>query len=112
MVLADLYEAQAVTADEASRHRKLWSAVVLAALDDAIVENRRFGNGTAQIKRWSESRDGREVLQAAGIEPSEIVTQALGAFVDAGVRTSVALSREESTRRAEADDRTSVQFVH
>jgi len=112
MDLSVLYETQAATADEASRHRKLWSAVVLAALDDAIIDNRRYRNGTEQIKRWSRSRDGREVLQAAGIEPSEIVTSALGEFVDAGVRTSVALSREESERRAQAEDELADMLVH
>jgi hypothetical protein len=40
------------------------------------------------------------VLSCAGIDPNERVVQGLMKFVAAGVRTSVALSREESERRA------------
>ena len=45
------------------------------------------------------SRDGREVLSCAGIDPNERVVSGLMEFVSKGVRTSVALSREESERR-------------
>jgi hypothetical protein len=45
------------------------------------------------------------VLSCAGIDPNERVVKGLMDFVAKGVRTSVALSREESERRAalEAD---------
>ena len=72
---------------------------VLAALDDAIADDKKYGNGPDQIARWARSRDGREVLSCAGIDPNERVVKGLMEFVGKGVRTSVALSREESERR-------------
>ncbi|RMD48131.1 MAG: elongation factor P [Alphaproteobacteria bacterium] len=90
------------TADQGNRARKLFAAVVLAALDDAIADHKKYGNGPEQIARWARSRDGREVLTCAGIDPNERVVQGLMEFVRRGVRTSVALSREESERRAQA----------
>jgi hypothetical protein len=81
------------------RARKLFAAVVLAALDDAIADDKKYGNGPDQIARWARSRDGREVLTCAGIDPNERVVEGLMKFVANGVRTSVALSREESERR-------------
>jgi hypothetical protein len=39
------------------------------------------------------------VLSCAGIDPNERVVKGLMEFVGKGVRTSVALSREESERR-------------
>ncbi|HEU0223256.1 MAG TPA: DUF6280 family protein [Paracoccaceae bacterium] len=93
----------AFTNDQSSRARKLFAAVVLAALDDAIADDRKFGNGEDSIARWARSRDGREVLMCAGIDPTERVVEGLKAFVRRGVRTSVALSREEQERRAAAE---------
>ena len=84
----------ALNAEQGQRARKLFAAVVLAALDD--------GNGPEQIARWARSRDGREVLTCAGIDPTERVVEGLMKFVANGVRTSVALSREESERRQQA----------
>ena len=93
-------------AEQGQRARKLFAAVVLAALDDAIADDKKYGNGAEQIARWARSRDGREVLSCAGIDPNERVVKGLVEFVSKGVRTSVALSREESERRmaAEADE--------
>ncbi|MEL7177901.1 MAG: DUF6280 family protein, partial [Pseudomonadota bacterium] len=51
--------------------------------------------------RWARSRDGREVLSCAGIDPNERVVEGLMEFVSKGIRTSVALSREESERRSQ-----------
>jgi hypothetical protein len=42
------------------------------------------------------------VLSCAGIDPTERVVDGLMKFVANGVRTSVALSREESERRQQA----------
>ncbi|KAB7616412.1 elongation factor P [Amylibacter sp. SFDW26] len=78
--------------------QKLFSAVVLAALDDAIIDDKKYGNGTETIKRWAQSRDGREVLTCAGIEPSERCVKGMMAFVARGVRTSMALSRDDTNR--------------
>ena len=79
-----------------------FAAVVLAALDDAIADDKKYGNGPEQIMRWARSRDGREVLMCAGIEPNERCIQGMVEFVNRGIRTSVALSREESERQAAA----------
>ena len=35
-----------------NRACKLFAAVVLAALDDAIVDDKKYGNGPEQIARW------------------------------------------------------------
>ena len=69
----------------------------------AIADDKKYGNGPEQIARWARSRDGREVLTCAGIDPNERVVKGLMEFVGKGVRTSVALSREESERRNAAE---------
>jgi len=43
------------------------------------------------------------VLTCAGIDPNERVVKGMMDFVSKGVRTSVALSREESERRQAAE---------
>lgn len=98
----DSVDATAYNHEQGQRARKLFAAVVLAALDDAIADDKKYGNGPEQIARWARSRDGREVLSCAGIDPNERVVSGLMQFVAAGVRTSVALSREESERRMAA----------
>ena len=100
--MKNLVEGKAFTNEQGDRARKLFSAVVLAALDDAIQDDKRYGNGPEQIARWARSRDGREVLSCAGIDPNERVVSGLMDFVGKGIRTSVALSREESERRLQA----------
>lgn len=100
--MTDRVDATAFNFEQGTRSRKLFAAIVLAALDDAIADDKKFGNGPEQIARWARSRDGREVLSCAGIDPNERVVKGLMEFVSKGVRTSVALSREESERRAAA----------
>lgn len=95
----DAADAQAYTNDQGVRARRLFAAVVLAALDDAIADDKKYGNGAEVIARWARSRDGRDVLMCAGIDPCERTVEGLMEFVSRGVRTSVALSREESERR-------------
>jgi hypothetical protein len=95
----DSIDSTAFNFEQGQRARKLFAAVVLAALDDAIADDKKYGNGPDQIARWARSRDGREVLSCAGIDPNERVVKGLMDFVGKGVRTSVALSREESERR-------------
>lgn len=80
--------------EQSQRARKLWVAVVLAALDDAIVESRSLRNGEDYIRHWAQSRDGRMVLTNAGIDPSSRTTEGLMQFVSRGVSTATALSRE------------------
>jgi hypothetical protein len=101
--MRDFVDGTAFNFEQGQRSRKLFAAVVLAALDDAIADDKKYGNGPDQIARWARSRDGREVLSCAGIDPNERVVQGLMSFVAAGVRTSVALSREESERRSQAE---------
>lgn len=97
--MSDFVDGTAFNYEQGQRSRKLFAAVVLAALDDAIADDKKYGNGPEQIARWARSRDGREVLSCAGIDPNERVVSGLMEFVSKGVRTSVALSREESERR-------------
>jgi hypothetical protein len=97
--MLDSIDTTAFNFEQGQRARKLFAAVVLAALDDAIADDKKYGNGPDQIARWARSRDGREVLSCAGIDPNERVVKGLMEFVAKGVRTSVALSREESERR-------------
>ena len=100
----DFVDDTAYTNDQGKRAQKLFAAVVLAALDDAIADDKKYGNGVESIARWARSRDGREVLMCAGIEPTERCVAGMMGFVEKGVRTSVALSREESERQAAAKE--------
>ncbi len=102
-MMRDFVDGTAFNNEQGNRARKLFAAVVLAALDDAIADDKKYGNGPEQIARWARSRDGREVLSCAGIDPNERVVTGLMDFVGKGVRTSVALSREESERRNAAE---------
>ncbi len=81
--------------EQSKRARKLFSAVVLAALDDAIRDEKTKGCGAEELARWARSRDGREVLSCAGIDPTERVIDGMVAFVRRGVRVSAALRRED-----------------
>ena len=101
--MKDFVDGNAFNNEQGNRARKLFAAVVLAALDDAIADDKKYGNGPEQIARWARSRDGREVLSCAGIDPNERVVSGLMDFVGKGIRTSVALSREESERRQQAE---------
>ena len=96
------FETTVNKSDQGGRAQRLFAAVVLAALDDAIADDKKYGNGAEQIARWARSRDGREVLMCAGIDPSERCINGMVDFVKKGIRTSVALSREESERQAAA----------
>lgn len=98
--MTDFHDCAAFNHEQGQRARKLFAAVVLATLDDAVADDKKYGNGTEQIARWARSRDGREVLSCAGIDPNERVVSGLMAFVSRGARTSMALSREESERRS------------
>ena len=100
--MVDFVDGTAFNHEQGQRSRKLFAAVVLAALDDAIADDKKYGNGPEQIARWARSRDGREVLMCAGIDPSERCVKGMMDFVRRGVRTSVALSREESERQHQA----------
>lgn len=78
-------------------YQKLYSSIILAALDDAIADEHRYGNGIDGIGRWANSRDGQMILRCAGVEPSDRCVKGLQSFVSRGVKTSTALSREPRT---------------
>lgn len=75
-------------------YTKLFASVVLAALDDAILDQQQSGTGVETISRWARSMDGQTVLRCAGIEPSNRCIKGLTKFVTNGVKTSVALTGE------------------
>ena len=79
--MKDFVDGTAFNNEQGNRARKLFAAVVLAALDDAIADDKKYGNGPEQIARWARSRDGREVLSCAGIDPNERVVEGLMEFV-------------------------------
>lgn len=102
MALSD--DALSFTTEQGRRARKLFAAVVLAALDDAIRDEKTFGpgKGVEAIQRWANSRDGIEVLMNAGIEVNSRTVDGLMAFVRRGVRVSNALSLKDSEDKAAA----------
>ena len=97
--MRDFVDASAFNSEQGNRARKLFAAVVLAALDDAIADDKKYGNGPEQIARWARSRDGREVLSCAGIDPNERVVGGLMEFVAKGVRTSGKWCKGKSKKR-------------
>jgi Family of unknown function (DUF6280) len=78
---------------QGERARKMFSAVVLAVLDDAVRDEKKLGEGAGvdSVVRWARSKDGRLVLSCAGIDPTERAVQGLAEFVKRGERVSSAL---------------------
>ena len=77
-------------ADQAARMRAMWSAVALTSLNDAIhhtaTESKKHkGRALKTLALWANSRDGREVLSLAGIDPDKRVTDSMVAFAAKGV---------------------------
>jgi len=91
-------ETIALAEEQGKRARKLFSAVVLAALDDAIRDEKLSGTGAEDLARWARSRDGREILSCAGIDPSDRAIDGMVAFVRRGIRVSTALRRGDGER--------------
>lgn len=91
-------------------YQQLFAAIVLAALDDAIVDEKSRGNGVKSITSWAQSRDGHTVLRCAGIEPCERAVAGLQAFVRKGVKTSAALTRVQHTKE-NVDGRANMRAV-
>tara|TARA_B110000879_G_C10949804_1_gene423193 strand:- start:208 stop:513 length:306 start_codon:yes stop_codon:yes gene_type:complete len=79
-------------------HQQLFASVVLAAIDDAIVDEQKRGNGVDSIGHWVQSRDGQTVLRCASIEPSQRCVEGLKGFVRLGIKTSAALTKEQGKR--------------
>ncbi|MFN3613983.1 MAG: DUF6280 family protein [Rubrimonas sp.] len=78
---------------QGDRSRKLFSAVVLAVLDDAVRDEKKLGPGAGveSVIRWARSKDGKLVLTCAGIDPTERAVKGLAEFVRRGERVSSAL---------------------
>ena len=77
-------------ADQAARMRDMWSAVALTSLNDAIRHaarepNKHKGRALKTLELWANSRDGRDVLRMAGIDPDKLVTDCMVAFAVKGV---------------------------
>ena len=77
-------------ADQATRMRTMWSAVVLTSLNDATrhaskESKKHKGRALKTLALWANSRDGREVLSLAGIDPDKRVTDCMLAFAAKGV---------------------------
>ena len=88
-------------ADQAARMRAMWSAVVLTSINDAIRHTAREskknkGRALNTLALWSNSRDGREVLSLAGIDPDKRTTDCMVAFAAKGVPTTTRRKRETS----------------
>ena len=80
-------------ADQAARMRAMWSVVVLTSLNDAIRDASREskknkGRALNNLTLWANSRNGREVLRMAGIDPDKRVTDSMVAFAAKGVPTT------------------------
>ena len=87
------------TDEQAVRMRAMWSAVVLTAINDAIRHTAREskknkGRALNTLALWANSRDGREVLSLAGIDPSMRVTDCMLAFAAKGVTTTQPRKRD------------------
>ena len=79
--------------EQAARMRAMWSAVALTAINDAIRHTAREskknkGRALKTLELWANSRDGRDVLRMAGINPDKRVTDCMVAFTVNGVPTT------------------------
>ena len=90
---------------QGDRARKLFSAVVLAVLDDAVRDEKKLGAGMGveSVIRWARSPDGRLVLSCAGIDPTERAVMGLADFVRRGERVSSALRLSDDSETDLAD---------
>ena len=87
-------------AEQATRMRTMWSAVVLTTINDAIRHTAREskkhkGRALNTMALWANSRNGREVLSLAGIDPDKRVTDGMVAFAAKGVPTKQPRKRED-----------------
>ena len=78
------------TDEQAARMRAMWSAVALTSLNDAIrhasrESKKNKGRALKTLELWANSRDGRDVLRMAGIDPDNLVTDCMLAFAVKGV---------------------------
>ena len=88
-------------ADQAARMRAMWSAVVITAINDAIRHaarepNKHKGRALNNLALWANSRNGREVISMAGIDPDKLVTDCMVAFAVKGVPLTQLRKKETS----------------
>ena len=86
------------TDEQAARMRAMWSAVALTSLNDAIrhtatESKKNKGRALKTLTLWANSRDGREVISLAGIDPDKRVTECMVAFAVKGVPTTTRRKR-------------------
>ena len=67
--MVDFVDGTAFNNEQGNRARKLFAAVVLAALDDAIADDKKYGNGP------SRSRAGRGRATGARFSPARASTR-------------------------------------
>ena len=85
-----LTEESANRDEQATRTRAMWSAVVLTAINDTIRHTAREskkhkGRALKTLTLWLNSRNGRDVISMAGIDPDKRVTDCMVAFAVKGV---------------------------
>ena len=85
--------------EQAERMRVMWSAVVLTSLNDAIrhtaTESKKHkGRALNTLALWGNSRDGREVISLAGINPDKRTTDCMVAFAAKGVPPTMSRKKE------------------
>ena len=88
-------------ADQAARMRVMWSAVALTAINDAIhhasrESKKNKGQALKTLELWANSRDGREVLSLAGINPDKRTTECMVAFAAKGVPPTMSRKKRET----------------
>ena len=87
------------TAEQVARMRAMWSAVALTSLNDAIhhaskESEKNKCRALKTLELWANSRDGREVLSLAGINPDKRTTDRMVAFAAKGVPPTMSRKRE------------------
>ena len=78
-------------ADQAARMRAMWSA--LSSLNDATrhasrESKKHKGRALKTLTLWANSRDGRDVISLAGIDPDKRTNECMIAFAAKGVPTT------------------------
>lgn len=88
----DSFDRRAGLRREAERCRELWASVVLMEMTRVSIEFKKLmreqrtvvaAHVLGNLRRWMISRDGRECLELAGINPSDRVIQNIVKTVEA-----------------------------
>jgi len=94
-----LTEESANRDEQAARMRAMWSAVVITAINDAIRHTAREskkhkGRALNNLALWANSRNGRDVISMAGIDPDKRVIDCVVAFAAKGVKTTTRCKKD------------------